>query len=170
MGTVAVLVVAALTVSIVLARRPGVGPVAPRLSPDLASTILSRAGFPTTAHNVLALRERLGAMFLEDAGAGVEPERWARVVAACDAARDRGRGDLRHWPQHVLDEIATADAPAATRAARRCQESLLAGVGTGRGFLGGSLFEPLPRTISAEHAVPAPRTAPEVPSAGVPAV
>lgn len=146
MGFVAVLIVAAMTVAVVLARRPGVGPAAPRLSPDLASTLLVRAGFPTTRHNVLAVREQLGAMFLEDARAGVDPERWAGVVAACDAARpDLARTDMARWPQHVLDEIAVADAPAATHAARRCQETLLDTVGTGRGFLGGSLFEPLPR-------------------------
>jgi hypothetical protein len=143
-GIVAVLIVATITVAVVLARRPGVGPAAPRLSPDLASTLLTRAGFPTTRHNVLAVRERLGAMFLEDVRPDVAPERWADVLAACEA----GRTDKARWPQHVLDEIATADAPAATRAARRCQARLLAGVGTGRGFLGGSLFEPLPRTAS----------------------
>jgi hypothetical protein len=141
-GIVAVLIVAAITVAVVLARRPGVGPAAPRLSPDLAPALLTRAGFPTTRHNVLAVRERLGAMFLEDVRSDVAPERWADVVAACEA----GRGDMARWPQRVLDEIAAADAPAATRAARRCQDLLLASVGTGRGFLGGSLFEPLPRT------------------------
>ncbi len=150
MGFVAVLIVATLTVAVVLARRPGVGPAAPRLSPDLPSTLLARAGFPTTRHNVLAVRERLGAMFLEDARPDVEPERWAGVVEACEA----GRGDMARWPQHVLDAIATADAPAATRAARRCQDLLLATVGTGHGFLGGSLFEPLPRTTPAVPSVP----------------
>ena len=143
-GTVAVLVVFALTVAVARGQRPWATP-APRLSPDLSATILARAGFPTTPHNVHAVCEHLGVMFLEQGRAGVEPDRWAQVVAECEAAR----ADAVGWPQHVLDRIATAhgagDGAAVVRLARRCQDALLATAGTGRGVFGGSLFEPLPR-------------------------
>jgi hypothetical protein len=142
-GTAALIAVFVLTVAVALRHRPGPAP-APRLSPELAETILVRAGFPTTAHNVLAVREHLGTLFLEHGRADVDPARWADVVAASDAAR----ADTAGWPQLVLDQIAAAGdagAAAAGRLARGCQDLLLASVGTGRGIFGGSLFEPLPR-------------------------
>jgi hypothetical protein len=143
-GTVALLAVFAFTVVAALRHRPGATP-GPRLSPDLAEVILARAGFPTTLHNVLAVSEHLGTMFLEQGRGDVDAARWSEVVAACEAAR----GNVTGWPQHVLDEIAAArgvsDAAAVARLARRCQDALLASVGTGRGVFGGSLFEPLPR-------------------------
>ncbi|GLZ46863.1 hypothetical protein Acsp06_30480 [Actinomycetospora sp. NBRC 106375] len=151
-GTVAVLVLFALTLAVALRHRPDLAP-APRLSPDLAETILLRAGFPATAHNVLAVREHLGTLFLEQGRRDVDPARWAEVEAACEAGRPDVHGDMGAWPQHVLDQIAAAGrgpdgaggGAAAARLARRCQDALLASVGTGRGVFGGSLFEPLPR-------------------------
>ena len=147
-GTVALLVVFAFTVVAALRHRPGVTP-GPRLSPDLAEAILLRAGFPTTPHNVLAVSEHLGTMFLDRGRGDVDAARWAEVVAACET----GRADLTGWPQHVLDEIARArgvnDGAAVARLARRCQDALLASVGTGLGVFGGSLFEPLPRPVVA---------------------
>jgi hypothetical protein len=147
LNTVALLSVVA--VAVVLRHRPWTTP-GPRLSPDLAATILVRAGFPTTPHNVLAVSEHLGVMFLEQGRDGMDPARWSQVVAECEAARS----DLVSWPQHVLDRVATAaggaaDGAAAVRLARRCQDVLLASVGTGRGVFGGSLFEPLPRPAPA---------------------
>jgi hypothetical protein len=147
-GTVALLVVFAFTVVAALRHRPGVAP-GPRLSPDLADAILARAGFPTTLHNVLAVSEHLGTMLLEQGRGDVDEARWTEVVAACEA----GRGNMTGWPQHVLDEIARArgvsDGAAVARLARRCQDALLASVGTGRGVFGGSLYEPLPRPVVA---------------------
>ena len=151
-GTVAVLAVFTLTLAVALRHRPDLAP-APRLSPDLAETILVRAGFPTTPHNVLAVREHLGSLFLEQGRRDVDPARWAEVEAACEVGRSDRHGDLSAWPQHVLDQIAAAGdgrdgatgAATAARLARRCQDALLASVGTGRGVFGGSLFEPLPR-------------------------
>jgi hypothetical protein len=148
LGTVAVLAVFALTVAVALRHGPWAAP-APRLSPDLATTILTRAGFPATPHNVHAVCEHLGVMFLEQGRDDVDPARWAQVVAECEAARD----DVVGWPQHVLDHIASArgaaDGAAVVRLARRCQDALLATAGTGRGVFGGSLFEPLPRPATA---------------------
>lgn len=150
-GTVAVLAVFVLTVGVALRHRTGPTP-GPRLSPDLAETILLRAGFPTTPHNVVALREHLGSLFLEQGRGDLDPVRWGHVVAACEAGRGAMAADMSGWPQHVLDQIAAAGDPAdvgggaaAARLARRCQDVLLASVGTGRGVLGGSLFDPLPR-------------------------
>jgi hypothetical protein len=150
LGTMGLFAVFVLTVA--LRHRLGPAP-APRLAPDLAQVILLHAGFPTTPHNVLAVQEHLGALFLEQGRGDVDPARWDQVVAACEAAR----AEAGNWAQHVLDQVAAAwngadgvaGGAAATRLVRRCQDVLLAGVGTGHGPLGGSLFEPLPRVTSA---------------------
>jgi hypothetical protein len=143
-GTVAVLAVFAFSVGVARRDRPW-APPAPRLSPDLATTMLTRAGFPTTPHNVRAVCEHLGVTFLEQGRDDVDPARWVQIVTECEAARD----DVVGWPQHVLDRIATArdaaDGAAVVRLARRGQDALLATAGTGHGVFGGSLFEPLPR-------------------------
>ena len=143
-GTVGLLGLAVVaTVVLASGRRPLSVP-GPRLDPDVAAVILTRAGFPVTAHNVLAVREHLGETFLEQARPGVRPERWDEFQAACE----QGRADMATWPQHVLDRIAEADAPAAAGIARRAQAAVLATVGTGRGLLGGSFYEPLPRALA----------------------
>lgn len=131
----------------------------PRLTDDLAPAMLARAGFPETRHNVLALRERLGESFLAEARRHGAPgaAEWDRVAVACERARHDTRAgdvDLAGWPQRVLDEIAELDAPVAALVAHRCPQMLLETVGSGRGFLGGSLFAPLARGAIA---VPAPR-------------
>ncbi|GAA4863977.1 hypothetical protein [Actinomycetospora straminea] len=144
LGIVAVL---AVVLTVVVARRDRPGPLpGPRLAPDLAATILLRAGFPATAHNVLAVQEHLGALFLERGREALDAARWSQVVAACEAGRAGMRPDLAGWPQYVLDQVASATGgTVAAGLARRCQDLLLASVGTGRGLFGGSLFEPLPR-------------------------
>jgi len=158
---VAVVVVAVLAIGLTVLLRGGAeaaGIAAPRLSPDFAATLLGRAGFPVDAHNVAALSDRLGVAFLaavrDPAG-----DSWAALAARCEATRH----DAVRWPQRVLEEIAAAGHQAVSSLPQRCPDALLATVGTGHGFFGGSLFAPLPLPGAARPAqlaaVPAPRVA-----------
>ena len=137
-GTVALLVVFAFTVVAALRHRPGVTP-GPRLSPDLAEVLLLRAGFPTTPHNVLAVSEHLGTMFLDRGRGDVDAARWAEVVATCEAGRGTspagrstcstrspgpaGSTTARPWrgsPAAARTRCSRASAPAAGSSAARC--------------------------------------------------
>ncbi len=135
---------------------------APRLSPGFAPTLLARAGFPATAHNVAVLHDHLGAVFL-DAARGVLPaETLAALGARCAPFRGGvpvAGGSSRSWPQRVLDELAALGTPDVATLPRRAQDALLATAGTGRGLLGGSVFAPLP--TPGRPGVPSPRRAAE---------
>ena len=160
MGIVITTVVLAALAIVVLAlvARPGTAAGAPRLAAGFAPSLLARAGFPATAHNVAVLHDHLGAAFL-DAARGVLPaDALAALGARCAPARGGvsvDGGSSRSWPQRVLDELAALDAPDVAGLPRRAQDALLATAGTGRGLLGGSVFAPLPVTGTAR--VPAPR-------------
>lgn len=137
-GTVSVLVLAAIVgcAVLLLRTREGVLDAGPRLSPDLPSALLVRAGFPATDHNVRAVRARLATVFVAEVR-GSRPDLRAAVEAAAGAPATAR-------PQRVLDAIAEVDPSFAAALASRVPESLLASAGTGSGFLGGSVFAPLP--------------------------
>jgi hypothetical protein len=160
---VTTVVLAGLAVAVLaLVARPGTtATAAPRLAPGFAPTLLARAGFPATAHNVAVLHDHLGTAFLDAARSALPADALAALGARCAPARGGvsvAGGSSRSWPQRVLDELAALDAPDAPDVAglpRRAQDALLATAGTGRGLLGGSVFAPLPVTGAAR--VPAPR-------------
>ena len=162
MGIVITTVVLAALAIVVLAlvARPGTVAAsgAPRLAAGFAPSLLARAGFPATAHNVAVLHDHLGAAFL-DAARGVLPaDALAALGARCAPARGGvsvDGGSSRSWPQRVLDELAALDTPDVAGLPRRAQDTLLATAGTGRGLLGGSVFAPLP--VTGATRVPAPR-------------
>lgn len=141
MGTVSVLVVAALVGCIAWYLREGAAPSGPRLSADLPATLLLRAGFPVTNHNVDAVHEGLGTLFLTGATA-TDAELGARVAEATGVPQVGPQGIS--WPQRVLDAIAVTDPRTAQRLAAGASETLLATAGTGTGIFGGSVFEPVP--------------------------
>jgi hypothetical protein len=161
MGIVVTTVVLAALAVVVLALmgRPGtVAAGAPRLAPGFAPTLLARAGFPATAHNVAVLHDHLGAAFLDAARGALPADALTALGARCAPARGGvsvDGGSSRSWPQRVLDELAALDAPGVAGLPRRAQDALLATAGTGRGLLGGSVFAPLP--VTREARVPAPR-------------
>ncbi len=156
-------VLAALAVAVlarVLRAAPTASSVAPRLSAGFAPTLLARAGFPATAHNVAVLHDHLGTIFLDAARSALPAEALAALGARCAAARGGvpvAGGSSRSWPQRVLDELAAVGAPDVAGLPLRARDALLATAGTGRGLLGGSVFAPLPATVAA--GVPAPRRA-----------
>jgi hypothetical protein len=156
--TTVVLAALALVV-IALVARPGTAAAgAPRLAAGFAPSLLARAGFPATAHNVAVLHDHLGAAFLDAARGALPAEALATLRARCAPARGGvsvDGGSSRSWPQRVLDELAALGAPDVAGLPRRAQDALLATAGTGRGLLGGSVFAPLPVTGAAS--VPAPR-------------
>ena len=167
MGIVVTTVVLAALAAVVLALVSRTGTtassVAPRLAPGFAPTLLARAGFPATAHNVAVLHDHLGTAFLEAARGALPADALAAVGARCAPARGGvsvSGGSSRSWPQRVLDELAALDTPDVAGLPRRAQDILLATAGTGRGLLGGSVFAPLP-VPGAAH-VPAPRLPVEV--------
>jgi hypothetical protein len=158
---VTTVVLAGLAVAVLaLVARPGTtaAAVAPRLAPGFAPTLLARAGFPATAHNVAVLHDHLGTAFLDAARSAVPADALAALGARCAPARGGvsvAGGSSRTWPQRVLDELAALGAPDVAGLPRRAQDALLATAGTGRGLFGGSVFAPLPVTGAAR--VPAPR-------------
>ncbi|WP_433800184.1 hypothetical protein [Actinomycetospora sp. CA-084318] len=160
-GVVAVVVLVG--IAVVLRAGAGAEQLAPRLSPGYAPTLLARAGFPATAHNVAVLHDHLGSAFLDAARATLSAEAFVALRGRCLAARGGvpvPGGSARSWPQRVLDEMA-ADGADVTALPRRTQDTLLATAGTGRGLFGGSVFAPLPALAGAPTvvAVPRPRTA-----------
>jgi hypothetical protein len=161
MGIVVTTVVLAALAVVVLALvgRPVTAAAgAPRLAPGFAPTLLARAGFPATAHNVAVLHDHLGTAFLDAARGALPAEALAALGNRCAPARGGvsvAGGSSRSWPQRVLDELAALDAPGVAGLPRRAQDALLATAGTGCGLLGGSVFAPLPVTRAAH--VPAPR-------------
>lgn len=161
-GVVAVVVLVGFAV--VLRAGAGAPPLAPRLSPGYAPTLLARAGFPATAHNVAVLHDHLGSAFLEAARATLPADAFAALRARCLGARGGvpvAGGSSRSWPQRVLDEMAAHGADV-TALPRRTEDSLLATTGTGRGLFGGSVFAPLPAVAGARPSavtVPTPRSA-----------
>ncbi len=167
MGIVVTTVVLAALAAVVLALVSRTGTtassVAPRLAPGFAPTLLARAGFPATAHNVAVLHDHLGTAFLEAARGALPADALAAVGARCAPARGGvsvSGGSTRSWPQRVLDELAALDTPDVAGLPRRAQDILLATAGTGRGLLGGSVFAPLP--VPGAARVPAPRVPVEV--------
>jgi hypothetical protein len=158
--TTVVLAALAVVVLGILLRTGSVAPaVAPRLSPGFAPTLLARAGFPATAHNVAVLHDHLGTVFLDAVRGVLSTEALADLGARCAIARGGvpvAGGSSRSWPQRVLDELAAVGAPDVAGLPRRAQDALLATAGTGQGLLGGSVFAPLPVVASG---VPAPRRA-----------
>ena len=166
MGIVVTTVVLAALAVVVLALVARTGTtassVAPRLAPGFAPTLLARAGFPATAHNVAVLHDHLGTAFLEAARSALPAEALAALGSRCASARGGvsvAGGSSRSWPQRVLDELAALGTPDVAGLPRRAQDALLATAGTGRGLLGGSVFAPLPVTGAAR--VPAPRSSAE---------
>jgi hypothetical protein len=169
MGIVAVGVVAVVVLvgfAVVLRAGAGVEQLAPRLSPGYAPTLLARAGFPATAHNVAVLHDHLGSAFLDTARATLSADAFAALRARC--LGDRGGvpvrgGSARSWPQRVLDEMAAGGADVSALP-RHTQDTLLATAGTGQGLFGGSVFAPLPALpgVAGLAVVPAPRPAPAV--------
>ena len=162
MGIVITTVVLAALALVVLAlvARPGAAAAAgaPRLAAGFAPSLLARAGFPATAHNVAVLHDHLGAAFLDAARGALPADALAALRARCAPARGGvsvAGGSSRSWPQRVLDELAALGAPDVAALPRRAQDALLATAGTGCGLLGGSVFAPLPVTGVAQ--VPAPR-------------
>ncbi|NMO92505.1 hypothetical protein [Actinomycetospora sp. TBRC 11914] len=158
--TVVLAGLAAVVLVLVLRSGPAMTSAAPRLSPGYAPTLLARAGFPATAHNVAILHDHLGTVFLDAARGVVPADALAALGARCAPARGGvpvSGGSSRSWPQRVLDELAALGALDVTALPRRAQDALLASAGTGRGLLGGSVFTPLPATVAA--GVPAPRAA-----------
>lgn len=156
--TIVLVLLAALGAGIVLRRDAGPSAAAPRLSAGFAPTLLARAGFPATAHNVAVLHDHLAAAFLDAAHGAVPAEVLSEVGARCAAARGRASvtgGSSRSWPQEILDELAALGTPDVARFPLRAQEELLATAGTGRGLLGGSVFVPLP--VATPVALPVPR-------------
>ena len=167
MGIVVTTVVLAALAAVVLALVSRTGTtassVAPRLAPGFAPTLLARAGFPATAHNVAVLHDHLGTAFLEAARGALPADALAAVGARCAPARGGvsvSGGSTRSWPQRVLDELAALGTPDVAGLPRRAQDILLATAGTGRGLLGGSVFAPLP--VPGAARVPAPRVPVEV--------
>lgn len=166
MGILAVVVVTGIALAVV-GRAVGARPlatasVAPRLSPGYAPTLLARAGFPATAHNVAVLHDHLGAAYLDAARELVPAGSFAALALRCAPARGGvpvAGGSSRAWPQRILDELAAGGAVDVAELPRRCQDSLLATAGSGRGLFGGSVFEPLPAPRAAVAALPAPRPA-----------
>jgi hypothetical protein len=155
-----VLLAALAVVVLALVARPGPSapPVAPRLAAGFAPSLLARAGFPATAHNVAVLHDHLGAAFLDAARSGLPSDALVALGARCAAARgwvSVAGGSSRSWPQRVLDELAALEAPDVAGLPLRAQDALLATAGTGRGLLGGSVFAPLPAIRAAR--VPGPR-------------
>lgn len=65
--TVVLAALAAVVLVVVLRTGPAAASVAPRLSAGFAPTLLARAGFPATAHNVAILHDHLGGVFLDAA-------------------------------------------------------------------------------------------------------
>jgi hypothetical protein len=158
--TVVLAGLAAVVLVLVLRSGASVSSAAPRLSPGFAPTLLARAGFPVTAHNVAILHDHLGTLFLDAARGALPAEALAAVRARCAPARGGvpvSGGSSRSWPQHVLDELAALGGLDVAGLPRRAQDTLLATAGTGRGLLGGSVFAPLPAPVAA--GVPAPRPA-----------
>jgi hypothetical protein len=161
MGIVITTVVLGALAFVVLAlvARPGaVASGAPRLAAGFAPSLLARAGFPATAHNVAVLHDHLGAAFLDAARGALPADALTALGARCAPARGGvsvDGGSSRSWPQRVLDELAALGAPDVAGLPRRAQDALLATAGTGRGLFGGSVFAPLPVTGGAH--VPAPR-------------
>lgn len=160
MGIVVTTIVLAGLAAVVLAlvARSGTAAAAPRLAPGFAPTLLARAGFPATAHNVAVLHDHLGTAFLDAVRSALPADALAALHARCAPARGGvsvAGGSSRSWPQRVLDELAALDAPDVAGLPRRAQDALLATAGTGRGLLGGSVFAPLP--VAAAAHVPAPR-------------
>ncbi|MEJ2868942.1 hypothetical protein WCD74_14310 [Actinomycetospora sp. OC33-EN08] len=167
-GIVAV-VVALMVVALVLRAGPGAEQVAPRLSPGYAPTLLARAGFPATAHNVAMLHDHLGAAFLDAARAALSADAFAALRSRCAGSRGGVPvvgGSSRSWPQRVLDEMAAGGMTGTDVATlpRQAQDALLATAGTGHGLFGGSVFAPLPalpgQLFPTAGSVPAPRPAP----------
>jgi hypothetical protein len=163
-GVVAVVVLVGLAV--VLRAGSGAGQPAPRLSPGYAPTLLARAGFPATAHNVAVLHDHLGSAFLEAARTTLPADAFTALGARCLGARGGvpvPGGSARSWPQRVLDEMAAGGADVAALP-RRTQDTLLATAGTGRGLFGGSVFAPLPALPGTPRLVevPRPRSVPAV--------
>lgn len=155
--TVVLAGLAAVVLALVLRSGSAASAAAPRLSAGFAPTLLARAGFPATPHNVAILHDHLGAAFLDAARGVVPADALAALRARCAPARGGvpvSGGSSRSWPQRVLDELAALGAPDVAALPRRAQDALLATAGTGRGLLGGSVFAPLPAPAVA---VPAPR-------------
>lgn len=158
-STVLLAVLAAAVVALVV-RAGAVSSAAPRLSAGFAPSLLARAGFPATAHNVAVLHDHLGTAFLDAARGALPAEALAALGARCAPARGGvpvTGGSSRSWPQRVLDELAAVGAPDVAGLPRRAQDALLATAGTGRGLLGGSVFVPLP--VPEASGVPEPRRA-----------
>ncbi|HEY2190942.1 MAG TPA: hypothetical protein VGH76_01390 [Actinomycetospora sp.] len=158
--TVVLAALAAVVLVLVLRTGSAAASVAPRLSAGFAPTLLARAGFPATAHNVAILHDHLGAVFLDAARGSLPAEALAALGARCAPARGGvpvAGGSSRTWPQRVLDELAALGALDVAALPRRAQDTLLATAGTGRGLLGGSVFAPLP--APAAPVLPAPRAA-----------
>ena len=157
--TVMLAALAVVVLGLLLRTAPAAPAAAPRLSPGFAPTLLARAGFPATAHNVAVLHDHLGTVFLDAVRGALPAEALAELGARCSIARGGvpvAGGSSRTWPQRVLDELAAVGAPDVAGLPRRAQDALLATAGTGQGLLGGSVFAPLP-VVSAR--VPAPRRA-----------
>ncbi|MDL5155723.1 hypothetical protein [Actinomycetospora termitidis] len=164
-GITAVVVITLVVIAVVLRAGPTSAPVAPRLSPGYAPTLLARAGFPATAHNVAVLHDHLGAAFLDAARDALPGEAFTALRARCAGARGGVPvvgGSSRSWPQRVLDETAAGGADV-TALPRYAQDALLATAGTGHGLFGGSVFAPLPALptdlFPTTGAVPSPRPA-----------
>jgi hypothetical protein len=120
---------------------------APRLAPDFFSALLRAAGFPLTEHNLFAITERVGSMFLIKARQYIGGEGTARELAQFDAEYSHPGETVEGWPQRILEGLVDWDAdvsPYIQDLPESVRRMLLESVGKEGRFFGPDPSRPLP--------------------------